>query len=75
VLLPVSAPFHCALMKPAAERLAALAGIEVIVAVVSVSTTSDVAGHDDPAAIRDALVRPVSWSTTPASPATTSPCA
>ena len=22
VLLPVSAPFHCALMKPAAERLA-----------------------------------------------------
>jgi len=23
VLLPVSAPFHCALMKPAADRLAA----------------------------------------------------
>jgi [acyl-carrier-protein] S-malonyltransferase len=30
VLLPVSAPFHCSLMKPAAERLAgALAGIAV----------------------------------------------
>jgi [acyl-carrier-protein] S-malonyltransferase len=30
VLLPVSAPFHCALMKPAAERLAAeLAGVAV----------------------------------------------
>jgi [acyl-carrier-protein] S-malonyltransferase len=30
VLLPVSAPFHCALMKPAADRLAAeLAGVAV----------------------------------------------
>jgi [acyl-carrier-protein] S-malonyltransferase len=30
VLLPVSAPFHCSLMKPAAERLAgALAGVTV----------------------------------------------
>ena len=30
VLLPVSAPFHCALMAPAAERLAAeLAGVSV----------------------------------------------
>jgi [acyl-carrier-protein] S-malonyltransferase len=30
VLLPVSAPFHCALMKPAADRLAdALAGVTV----------------------------------------------
>jgi [acyl-carrier-protein] S-malonyltransferase len=30
VLLPVSAPFHCSLMKPAAERLAgALAGVAV----------------------------------------------
>jgi [acyl-carrier-protein] S-malonyltransferase len=30
VLLPVSAPFHCSLMKPAAERLAAaLSGVTV----------------------------------------------
>lgn len=64
--LPVSVPSHCALMKPAAEKLlAALAGIEVRSPVVPVLHNADVAGHADPAAIRDALARqlysPVRW--------------
>lgn len=64
--LPVSVPSHCALMAPAAERLAAaLAGIEVKATQVPVLHNADVAAHADPAAIRDALVRqlysPVRW--------------
>jgi len=64
--LPVSVPSHCALMKPAAERLlVALNGIEVKTPVVPVLHNVDVAAHADPAAIRDALARqlfsPVRW--------------
>lgn len=64
--LPVSVPSHCALMKPAAEKLlAALNGIEVKAPVVPVLHNADVAGHADPMAIRDALARqlysPVRW--------------
>lgn len=64
--LPVSVPSHCALMKPAAEKLlAALHGIEVKTPAVQVLHNADVAGHTDPAAIRDALARqlfsPVRW--------------
>ncbi len=64
--LPVSVPSHCALMKPAAEKLlAALAGIEVKSPAIPVLHNADVAGHGDPAAIRDALARqlysPVRW--------------
>ena len=66
VLLPVSAPFHCALMKPAAERLEqALAGIEVRVPTIPVLNNVDVAVEDQPERIKDALVRqaysPVRW--------------
>lgn len=64
--LPVSVPSHCALMKPAAERLrAALDGIEVKMPAVPVLHNADVAAYTDPAAIRDALARqlysPVRW--------------
>ena len=64
--LPVSVPSHCALMKPAAEKLrAALAEIEVRVPSVPVLHNADVAAHDSAEAIRDALARqlfsPVRW--------------
>lgn len=66
VPLAVSAPSHCALMAPAAERLAAaLADVEVRAPRIPVVNNADVAAPDDPAAIRDALVRqltqPVRW--------------
>ncbi len=66
VLLPVSAPFHCALMKPAAERLAQrLADVPVSRPEIGVVNNVDVAVYDDPQQIRDALVRqafsPVRW--------------
>ena len=66
VLLPVSAPFHCALMKPAAERLQqALVAIEVRVPSIPVLNNVDVAVEDQPGRIKDALVRqaysPVRW--------------
>ena len=64
--LPVSAPFHSSLMKPAAERLkAALAGIELAAPRIPVVNNVDVALESDPERIRDALVRqaagPVRW--------------
>ena len=65
--LNVSAPSHCALMKPAAERLAMLLQqITFNVPAVSVVNNVDVAIETDPARIRDALVRqlycPVRWT-------------
>ena len=58
LLLPVSAPFHSSLLKPAAEVLArALAGAAVQSPQVPVINNVDVAVQSDPAAIRDALVR------------------
>lgn len=67
--LPVSVPSHCALMRPAADKLAeALVGISVNVPLVPVIHNADVASYTDPAAIRDALVRqlysPVRWTET-----------
>jgi [acyl-carrier-protein] S-malonyltransferase len=64
--LPVSAPFHSSLLKPAADVLAgALAKIEVSAPSIPVINNVDVAQAGDPAAIRDALVRqawhPVRW--------------
>lgn len=64
--LPVSVPSHCALMKPAAEKLsAALASIEIKTPAVTVLHNADVAAYTDPDAIRDALARqlyrPVRW--------------
>jgi [acyl-carrier-protein] S-malonyltransferase len=67
--LPVSVPSHCALMKPAAEKLAAaLADITINAPVISVVHNADVASYSDAAQIRDALVRqlysPVRWTET-----------
>lgn len=64
--LPVSAPFHSALLRPAGERLAqALAGIEIRTPQWPVVNNVDVAVETEPARIRDALVRqasaPVRW--------------
>jgi [acyl-carrier-protein] S-malonyltransferase len=66
VLLPVSAPFHCDLMRPAAERLRErLASVTINAPVIPVLNNVDVATPSDPDAIRDALVRqafsPVRW--------------
>jgi len=64
--LPVSAPFHCALMKPAAERLRAqLSSIPVHSPGISLVNNIDVAQETDPDRIKDALYRqafgPVRW--------------
>ncbi len=66
VLLPVSAPFHSSLLKPAADRLAlALADITLNAPLIPVINNVDVAIETDPAKIKDALVRqaakPVRW--------------
>lgn len=66
VMLPVSAPFHSALMKPAAERLAGrLASVQLSAPSIPVVNNVDVAVCDDVELIRDALVRqacnPVRW--------------
>ncbi|MBP6807281.1 MAG: ACP S-malonyltransferase [Chromatiaceae bacterium] len=66
VLLPVSVPSHCALMRPAAERLAAtLAAITLKTPRIPVLHNVTVDAVVDPAAIRDRLVRqlysPVRW--------------
>mgnify|MGYP003332565631 CR=1 FL=1 len=64
--LPVSAPFHSSLMKPAAERLKArLAEVQVAAPQLPVVNNIDVAVVSDADAIRDALYRqafgPVRW--------------
>ncbi|PVY56467.1 MULTISPECIES: ACP S-malonyltransferase [unclassified Simplicispira] len=64
--LPVSAPFHSSLMKPAAEKLrAALAITPLAAPQIPVLNNIDVAVQQDADAIRDALYRqafgPVRW--------------
>jgi len=64
--LPVSAPFHSSLMKPAAERLKEkLAATAFAAPQIPVINNVDVAVQSDAAAIRDALYRqafgPVRW--------------
>ena len=66
LLLPMSVPSHCALMKPAAEKLAQyLQGVTVTVPVMPVIQNADVTAFDNVAAIKQALVeqlyRPVRW--------------
>ena len=66
VQLPVSAPFHCALMRPAAEKLEQrLQEIAVNRPDIPVLNNVDVRCEDEPERIRDALVRqaysPVRW--------------
>jgi [acyl-carrier-protein] S-malonyltransferase len=64
--LPVSVPSHCALMKPAAEELAAyLKGVQVNKPSTPVLHNADVLAYSDAEKIKDALVRqlfsPVRW--------------
>lgn len=64
--LPVSAPFHSSLMKPAAQALREkLATVALAAPKIPVLNNIDVAVETDPARIRDALVRqaagPVRW--------------
>ena len=64
--LPVSAPFHSSLLRPAADKLAArLAELEFKAPSIPVINNVDVALESDPAGIKDALVRqaynPVRW--------------
>ena len=66
LLLPVSAPFHSSLMRPAADVLAeALAGLNFAAPQIPVLNNIDVAVQTVPAGIKDALVRqaagPVRW--------------
>src|SRR3569832_130720 len=66
VVLPVSVPSHCSLMRPAAERLAAhLEQLDFRAPAIPVINNVDVAATQDPRAIREALVRqlvsPVRW--------------
>jgi [acyl-carrier-protein] S-malonyltransferase len=66
VMLPVSAPFHSSLLRPAAERLAGyLANVAFAAPRIPVVNNVDVAELGEPAAIKDALARqacnPVRW--------------
>jgi [acyl-carrier-protein] S-malonyltransferase len=69
VPLPVSAPFHCALMLPAAERLRErLANVVVQSPRIAFRSAVDAQLHSDPDDIRELLVRqasqPVRWTAT-----------
>jgi [acyl-carrier-protein] S-malonyltransferase len=64
--LPVSAPFHSSLIRPAADKLAArLADLTLNVPKIPVINNVDVSIENDPGQIKDALVRqaynPVRW--------------
>ena len=60
VMLPVSAPFHCALMQPAADAMAeALADVAIAAPVVPLVGNVTARPETDPAAIREALVAQV----------------
>ena len=64
--LPVSAPSHCSLMRPAADQLEQrLRGVAIEAPRIPVLHNADVAVYDAPDAIRAALVRqldhPVRW--------------
>jgi [acyl-carrier-protein] S-malonyltransferase len=63
IMLPVSAPFHCSLMKPAQDRLAAdLSAIACQKPSVPVACNVDAALVTDAEASRDALLRQVTAS-------------
>ncbi|MCA3183670.1 ACP S-malonyltransferase [Cupriavidus sp.] len=64
--LPVSAPFHSSLLKPASDRLRErMAGLAFSAPTIPLVNNVDVAIVNDPAQIKDALVRqaaaPVRW--------------
>ena len=63
VMLPVSAPFHCALMQPAAEAMAeALAGVAIVAPKVPVVANVRAEAVSDPEMIRQLLVEQVTGS-------------
>jgi len=69
VILPVSVPSHCGLMKPAAEALReSLEQIPVTQPGIPVLHNIDVAVHEEATAIREALIAqmysPVRWAST-----------
>ncbi len=64
--LAVSAPFHCALMRPAADKLRErLASVTILPPQIPLINNIDVAVQSEPEAIREALYRqafgPVRW--------------
>jgi [acyl-carrier-protein] S-malonyltransferase len=66
IVLPVSVPSHCALMKPAADELASrLAAVEVTAPAIPVIHNASAAPENDPAKIRELLAvqlySPVRW--------------
>jgi [acyl-carrier-protein] S-malonyltransferase len=66
MLLPVSAPFHCALMQPAADRLSeVLAAVDLAAMTVPVVTNVEAVPNADEQRIRELLVTqvcaPVLW--------------
>ena len=66
LMLPMSVPSHCALMKPAAKKLAEyLKNINMVAPSKPVLQNADVVAFTDPALIKNALVeqlyRPVRW--------------
>jgi [acyl-carrier-protein] S-malonyltransferase len=68
LLLPVSAPFHCALMQPAAEKMAqALDDVDLRAPSVPVVANVVAQAVSDPAQIKDLLVKQVTgqvrWKT------------
>jgi [acyl-carrier-protein] S-malonyltransferase len=69
LLLPVSVPSHCRLMKPAAKQLAqALSDVTIHAPQISVIHNVDVSVYQDAEGIRNALVQqlysPVRWTET-----------
>lgn len=69
LLLPVSVPSHCALMKPAADELASvLEHVAIQTPAIPVINNVDVKAETDPAIIKQALIRqlfsPVRWTET-----------
>ena len=66
IMLPMSVPSHCMLLKGAAEQLRAyLTNITVLTPAIPVLHNADVVAYSDAASIKDALVRqlysPVRW--------------
>src|SRR5688500_447740 len=66
VMLPMSAPSHCSLMRPAAERLRArLEAVEVRKPTIPVVQNRSVEASDDPSRIKLTLIaqldHPVRW--------------
>ena len=66
IMLPMSVPSHCSLLKGAAEQLRDYLGkVEIQSPAIPVLHNADVAAYSDAASIRDALVRqlysPVRW--------------